>query len=113
MLITYDEDRTNIDHTQTEFNTVHPNIKYNIEKQENNKLNYLNIIIINTHDKLTSNIYRKPTTTDKIIHNDSCHPQVHKYSAIRYLINRMNTYPISNENKHHELQHTKKNTTKQ
>jgi hypothetical protein len=51
-------------------------------------------------------IYRKPTTTDLIIHNDSCHPTDHtrKYSAIRYLINRMNTYPISTKSKHNELQ---------
>jgi hypothetical protein len=39
-----------------------------------------------------------------IIHNDSCHPTEHKNSAIQYMINRTNTYPISTNNKHHKLQ---------
>jgi hypothetical protein len=34
----------------------------------------------------------------------SCSTQEHKHSAIRYMINRMNTYPISTENKHKEIQ---------
>jgi hypothetical protein len=74
ILIIYNEDNANIDDTLTEFNTVHPNIKYTIEKQENNKLNFLGINIISTLGKLTFNVYRKPTTTDLIIHNDSCNP---------------------------------------
>jgi hypothetical protein len=41
--------------------------------ETNNKLNYLDITINNKHNTLTFNIYRKPTTTDLIIHNDSCH----------------------------------------
>lgn len=35
-------------------------------------------------------IYRKPTTTDLIIHKDSCHPHEHKKSAINFLVNGMN-----------------------
>jgi hypothetical protein len=38
------------------------------------------------------------------MHNDSCHPIEYKNSAVRYLINRMNTYPISTERKHCKLQ---------
>jgi hypothetical protein len=55
-----------------------------------------------------SSLARKDiTTTDLIIHNDSCHPPEHKTAAIRYLINRINTYPISKEHETHELQYTK------
>jgi hypothetical protein len=78
-----------------------------MERQTNNKLKYLDITIENMNNAFTFSIYRKPTTIDLIIHNDSCHPTEHKYSAIRYLVNRMNTYPISTENKHNESQFIK------
>jgi hypothetical protein len=39
-------------------------------------------------------IYRKPTTTDSIIHNRSCHPTEHKMLAISYLALRINTCPV-------------------
>jgi hypothetical protein len=60
-----------------EFNTVHPNLKFTLETETHNKINYLDITI-NKQDKLTFGIYRKPTTTDIIIHNKSCHPNEHK-----------------------------------
>jgi hypothetical protein len=36
---------------------------------------------------------------DLIIHNDSCHPFEHKLSATKFLTDRVNIYPTSNENK--------------
>jgi hypothetical protein len=94
ILIIYNEDYTDIEDTLKEFNSIHPNIQYTIEKERNNKLNYLDITIDNTPNTPTFSICRKPTTTDIIIHNDSYHPPEHKNSAIRHFINRMNTYPI-------------------
>jgi hypothetical protein len=104
ILIVYKEDHTNIEDTLNEFNSIHPNIQYTMERQINNKQNYLDISIENTHNTFTFSIYRKSTTSDLIIHNDSCHPTEHKYSAIKYFINRMNTYPVSTESKHSESQ---------
>jgi hypothetical protein len=59
--------------------------------------------IIKEHNKLTIDIYRKPTTTDSIIHNESCQPNEHKRSAFNYLVNCMNTYPLTQENRDQEL----------
>jgi hypothetical protein len=92
ILIIYNEDNTNIDNTLTEFNTIHPNIQYTIEKQNDNTLNYLDISMEQVNRKWTFGIYRKPTATDLIIHNSSCHPREHKNAAIRFLVNRLNTY---------------------
>jgi hypothetical protein len=44
-------------------------------------------------------------TMDSIIPLSSCHPQEHKYSPIRYLHNRLSTYPISNQHRIQE-EHT-------
>jgi hypothetical protein len=83
---------------------MHPKIQFTIGKETQNKLNYLDLTITNLHN--TTNIVRKPTATD-LIHNDSFLPQELKKSAINYLINRMNTHPITDINKNHELQHIK------
>jgi hypothetical protein len=74
---------------------------FNIETEKHYTLNYLDLTITNKHNKLAFGNYRKPTNTDLIIPNNSCHPHEHKKSAIRYLINRMITYPITQENKNH------------
>jgi len=61
----------------------------------NHQINYLDITIQRTQRGFSTNIYRKPTTTDSIIPNDSCYPIGHKMAAIHYLNNRMNTYQLS------------------
>jgi hypothetical protein len=104
ILIIYNENYTDINNTLADFNVIHPNIQYTIDTQIDNKLNYLDITVENTNNTFTFDIYRKPTTTDLIIHNDLCHPTEHKHTAIRYMFNRMNTYPISTESKHKETQ---------
>ena len=44
-------------------------------------------------------IYRKPTTSDNISPSDSCDPSKQKLAAIRYFINRINTYDLSHAEK--------------
>lgn len=48
---------------------------------------------------ISFSIYRKPTATDTIIPNDSCHPPEQTMAAVRYLANRLITYPINNGDK--------------
>jgi hypothetical protein len=103
ILIVYDTRSTDIDNTLTDFNSIHPQVHFTIEKETSNQLHFLDITISNRHNQLKFDIYRKPTTTDLIIHNHSCHPLEHKKSAINYLINRMNTYPITHESKDIDL----------
>jgi hypothetical protein len=74
-----------------------------MEEEVRSTLNYLDLNITSKHNQQTFGMYRKPATTDLIIHNDSCHPYEHKKSAINYLINRMSTYPTTHENKDQEL----------
>jgi hypothetical protein len=90
ILIIYNTHTTNIKNTLMEFNAVHQKIKFTIKKETCNKLNYPE----DKHSQLTFGIHQKPTTTDLIIHNNSCHAYEHKKSAINYLINRMNTYQL-------------------
>jgi hypothetical protein len=67
----------------------------NISKDDNNKMFIINI---------------KPTATDIIIPNDSCHLPEHKLAADRYLTTRLSTYAMNNTEKGKE-NNTIKNTT--
>jgi hypothetical protein len=54
------------------------------------KINFLDITIHTESNSLSIEIYRKPTYTDSIFLNNSCHPREHKLAAIHYLYNRIN-----------------------
>jgi hypothetical protein len=95
VFIIYNKNIANIESTLNEYNTLHKKINVTIEKEIHNTLNYLDLTITNSYNKLTFGIYRKPTNTDLILHK--------KYLAITYLVNRMTKYPITHENKILEL----------
>jgi hypothetical protein len=91
----------------TQFNTLDPTIKFTTENEEKKKLNFLDLTKHREHIKLNYTIYRKPTSTDILIHNSSCHPNEHKLASINYLTNRVYTYPLSKHAKETELNNIK------
>jgi hypothetical protein len=99
IFIIYNQNKTNIEETLTEFNKQTTSIKFTIEKEQKNSINFLDLSIHRKRTKLEFGIYRKPTQIDTIIPNDSCHPHEHKAASINYLMNRVHTYPITNEEK--------------
>jgi len=105
ILLIYDSDHTNIQDIANDFNSLHPNLKFTTETETNNKLNYLDITVHRTHTGWKTSIYRKPNFTDSIIPYSSNHPAQHKYAAIRYLYNRLNTH-----NLHDNAYRTEENT---
>jgi hypothetical protein len=58
-----------------------------MEKEIDNKINFLDLSIEKTHNNLQLGFYRKPAATDSIIHNNSCHPYEHNRAAINVLFN--------------------------
>ena len=79
-----------------------PTIEFTIEAGKENKINFLDITISKEKDKISFDIYRKPTATDTIIAKDVCHPHEHKLAAVTYLTNRMETYNLNVINKDKE-----------
>jgi hypothetical protein len=79
-------------------------MKFTSEKEQNNKINFLDITITKNHDGLSFEIYRKPTATDIIIPNGSCHSREHKSETIRYYCNRLKTYKMTPESRQKERQ---------
>ena len=87
----------------TVFNKLQPTINFTIEKEKHKSINFLDIGIYRGRENLQFSIHRKHTATDIIIPNDSCHPQEHKISGIKYLTDRVNNYPITKTAKDTEI----------
>jgi hypothetical protein len=80
-------------------NTIHQNLIFNYTLETNNAINFLDLFIIRTNSKFLIDIYRKPTTTNTIIHYHSNHSQEHEMAAFRFLINRMQRLPLNPQQK--------------
>ena len=73
ILIVYNNNNTEIHNNNTEihkvldqFNNISPTLTFTIEKEQNKCISFLDISICN-NQKISFNVYRKPTTTDIII----------------------------------------------
>jgi len=88
ILIIYSSKTTSVHEVLTIFDNITPTIKFTMEEEIENEINIFRHYHFESRKK-SFNIYRKPTATDTIIPNDSCHPSEHKLAAIRYLTNRL------------------------
>ena len=92
ILMSYDENSTDMHEVHTAYNKLASTIKFTIETENN--INFLDIAIQNKENGLIFGIHRKSTTTDVIIHKTSCHPPEQKHAAIRHMVNRLNSYRL-------------------
>jgi len=102
LLIPYNERETDTEDLLYYFNNIAPKLNFTIEKETRGSINFLDLSIHRDVNSFSVDIYRKPTYTDSIIPIDSCHPIEHKYAAIRYLQNRLNSYQLSREKRDKE-----------
>jgi hypothetical protein len=105
ILLLYNYTNTNIEQVSNAFNNINNNIQFTIEKENNKKINFLDITVHRLHSKLEYNIYLKPTSNSTIIHN-AFHPVEHKTMAFDFIFNRLNAYPLNKTNKNLEIQIT-------
>jgi hypothetical protein len=99
ILLIFDNTVTDINQVLSEFNSATPSLQFTMELETDNRINFLDLTIRKNNGHFEFEIYRKPTCTDIIIPQDSCHPTEHKISAIRYLHNRNNTYSTNQDSK--------------
>ena len=97
ILLIYDSHHTNINNIQSDFNKIHQNMKFTAEMESDNRINFLDTTIHRTPTNWVISIHRKPTFTDAIIPYTSNHPAQHKYAAVRFLYNRLNTYHLKDD----------------
>jgi len=88
ILIIFDQSKTTKNLILSHMNNIHKHLEFKITEEENNNLNYLDLTIHRHNNKLSKEIYRKPTQTDVTIHFTSNHPFEQKPEAFIFYINR-------------------------
>jgi hypothetical protein len=99
ILTVYNENYTDIEEVHKLFNNITPGLKFTLEQEKDKKLNFLDLTISRTENRLSFNTFRKQTTTYTIIPRDPCHPLEHKMAAMRYYVNRIDTTSTGTKNK--------------
>ena len=97
ILLNFYSNHTDIQAILTDFNAIHPNLKFTAETETDSKTNYLDVTVHRTPTDWKMSIYSEPTFTYTIIPYTSNHPTQHKFAAIRFLYNRLNTYDLPTE----------------
>jgi hypothetical protein len=78
------------------------NLNFTQEIEQHITINYLDLTIHKTPTNVKISIYTKPTFTDTIVSYTSNHPTQHKYAAVRFLYNHLNTYQLHTAEYLHE-----------
>jgi len=65
ILLIFNSQHTYIRYSTT-FNSIHPNLHFTKETEQNNRINYLDITIHKTPMNINISIYRKPSFTDTL-----------------------------------------------
>lgn len=78
-------------------NSVHDSIKFTVELEENNRLNFLDLRIIKQNNRHEFGIFRKPSSTDTILHRNSFHHPRQKMAVFHNLFYRLLNLPLQEE----------------
>lgn len=82
-----------------EWNNILPKLKFTLELENNNKINFIRITFTKNHNCVQTSIYREPTATDFVIAKDSRHLFKYKLTGIGHFLNRLDNYPMQGDKK--------------
>ena len=69
-------------------NLLHPALKFTVEMEQNNSLNFLDVSVEKEGTGFFTNVYRKPTSTGQYIRWNSFSSKARKISLIKTLVQR-------------------------
>ena len=76
------------DHIQERLNLLHPALKFTVEKEQNNSLNFLDVLVEKEGTGFLTSIYRKPMFTGQYIRWNSFSPKTRMISLVKTLVHR-------------------------
>lgn len=81
--------KTVIESTKMIFNLFNTNIEFTLEKEQNCRINFLDMTLTREHLKITTNWYQKSTSSGRILNYHSEHPFSMKQNVAESLIKRV------------------------
>ena len=96
----------------THINKLYPNLQFTVEFESNNSMAFLDVLVTQEQEKLTTSLYRKPTHTRLYLLWGSSHNRRYKLGFIKTLVIRIYRICSSKEIVNKELDLLKKILTK-
>ena len=78
-------------------NSIRPSIQFTMEKEKDNKLPFLDVLVTRTEQGFRSSVYRKPTFTGQYLNFNSHHPHTVKKGIVRCLKHQAKTISIDTD----------------
>ena len=75
----------------SKFNTFHKNLKFTLEHEQFNQLNFLDVLISKHNGQILTSWYRKPSNTLMFNPWISHGPKIYKINLIITMVNRLNS----------------------
>jgi hypothetical protein len=89
--------KEDVEKIRTNLSSQFESINFTVETETDNQLPFLDILVKREHENLSFSIYRKPTSTQLFIQNDSNHCKQHKMAAFNSMFNRLLSIPMKVE----------------
>ena len=70
------------------FKNYNKNLQFTIEREKNNSINFLDIQLIRTNNKIITNWFRKSTASGRYMNYLSHHPETQKIAIIYSLVDK-------------------------
>lgn len=79
-------------------NTQWKTLQFTMEREENDEIPFLDLLIQRINNKIGLGVYHKPTSTNCYISADSYHHMSHKKAAFNSMVYRLVNLPLTKEN---------------
>ena len=77
--------------------------QFTMEPEKDGTIAFLDCLVTRSGNSVQTSVYRKPTSTDRLLDNSSYHPASHKSSPIKTLVKRAHVICSSSDNLESEL----------
>ena len=98
-----------VDSFHSHLNSINNNIQFTVEKESDEQLPFLDILLTREEgSSISTSVYRKTTHTDQYLNFESHHPVAHKRAVVKTLLRRAEALSSSGVSRVEEEKHVTK-----